>query len=436
MNDRPINFYFLSSGFCGTRFYHHALRLATNAEVWHQPGHEEISEVTDLMEARFAADPTGFLRTELAEFPGVRRRIDKRLALPWIYGDTLNWMRGLGTMLYRYAGPERLRLVALVRHPVATGRSMLAHFRGDSPATDSDVALAEELARRWVRQYAMIAYQFENIDDPAICRTIRLEDVSLDQVRSLYAFLGLEGLDEAAITGLLDNRIKEVRHSHLDESPVPASQEELRAFWRICAPLAATFGYAEDDRLYATAPSRPPQPPQPAGTITPSPPHPPTTRPPLVKLFEQQAVGLIVRASSGIHYVNQAGGPICFWLSTEGAFVPLDHAGEQTLGQSLFEHFHRSRDKTFMRDVRPQDADFIDGALAAHGLGFIKVNQSGMGKEWNLFDWESWNWADLCASPWEAWVPVRVAAPPYDTLAGVLSGIEVADAVLVWENSN
>ncbi|MCO5211926.1 MAG: sulfotransferase [Caldilinea sp.] len=444
MNDGPINFYFLSSGFCGTRFYHHALRLARNAEVWHQPGHEEISEVTDLMEQRFAAGREGFLRTELAEFPGVRRRMDKRLALPWIYGDTLNWMRGLGLMLYRYAGAERLRLVALVRHPVATVRSMLAHFRTDAPVAFSDVALAEELARRWVRQYAMIAYQFETIDNPAVCTMIRLEDVSLAQMRDLYHFLGLEGFDAAAIGALLENRHKEVRHSHLDESAIVASQEELRAAWRICAPLAAVYGYAEDERLYATAPSRPLPPPRPANSHTPSSPHPvilsssdpPTTRPPLVKLFEQQAVGLIVRCPSGIHYINQAGGPICFWLSAEGAFIPLEGAGDDTLRRNLFEHFHRSREKTFMRDLRPQDADFIDAALAEHGLGFITVYRAGMGKTWDLFAWQTWDWDDLCASPWEAWVPVRVAAPPYDKLAGVLSGIDVADAILVWENSN
>lgn len=115
MSDRPLRFYFFSSGFCGTRFYYHALRLATSAEVWHQPGHEEISALTSLMEQRFVANPGHFLRTVLAEFPGIWRRIDKRLALPWHYGDTRNWMRRLGHMLYRYIGPERLRLIALVR---------------------------------------------------------------------------------------------------------------------------------------------------------------------------------------------------------------------------------------------------------------------------------------------------------------------------------
>ncbi len=433
MNRTHINFYFLSSGFCGTRFYHHALRLATNAEVWHQPGHEEISEVTDLMEQRFAADRESFLRTDLAEFPGVRRRIDKRLALPWIYGDTLNWMRGLGLMLYRYVGPERLRLVALVRHPVATVRSMLAHFRTDVQTAFSDVALAEELAQRWVRQYAMIRTQFENIDNPVVCTTIRLEDVGLAQIRALYHFIGLDGFDAVAVGALLENRRKEVRHSHLDESPVPASQEELRAFWRICAPLAEAYGYTEDEHFYENAPSRPER----RSTLAMRPDEETTAmQPPLVKLFEQRGAGLIIRSPSGLHYINQAGGPICFWLRAEGAFIPLEECADGTLGRRLFDHFHRSRDKRFMRSVRHDDADVIDAVLAEHGLEFVTVRRSGIGKEWDLFAWQTWAWDDLCASPWEAWVPVRVTAPPYDRLAGILSGIDTADAILVWENSN
>ena len=84
------------------------------------------------MEQRFDENRDAFLQSEIVEFPYFKRRIDKRLALPWIYGDMLNWMRGLGYMLYRYIGPERLRLVELIRHPVATCRSMLAHYRDSS----------------------------------------------------------------------------------------------------------------------------------------------------------------------------------------------------------------------------------------------------------------------------------------------------------------
>lgn len=195
MSKQPINFYFLSTGFCSTRFHHHVLRLATNAEVWHQPGHEDIAEIVELLEERFTEDPEGFLRTTIAEFPRFRRRIDKRLSLPWVYGDTLNWMRALAYILYQYIGQKRLRLVQLVRHPVATCRSMLADGRQSLDEEVSDIALAEETAKRRVRQYACIRHQFQAINDETVCRTIRLEDTSLKHLlfKHLHALHDLHG---------------------------------------------------------------------------------------------------------------------------------------------------------------------------------------------------------------------------------------------------
>lgn len=431
MSSNHANFYFLSSGFCGTRFHYHALRLATNAEVWHQPGHEEISEITNLVEKLFGADPVGSLQFALEQFPRVRRRIDKRLSLPWIYGDTLNWMRGMGYMLYRYIGPERLRLVQLIRHPTATCRSILAHVRGPSPTDSSDVNLAEQIARRWVRQYAHIRYQFEAIADPGLCKTIKLEDNGLAQLRDLYSFLGLEGFDEPAIDRLLEEQRKEVRHSHLPEASVLASKEELLAIWRVCRPLAEQYGYREDETLYDEAPSRPvrhvsSEAMEDDGTRTPQ---------PWVKLLDFRGLGLIIRSPSGIRYINQAGGPICFWLHAEGAFIPLVEAGEGTAGQRLFDHFHLRRDKTFMSQVNQTDADFIDGLLAEQGLGFITVNRARIGEEWDLFAWETWG-DDIASAPWEAWVPVRVRPTAYDRLSGTVSGVDAEEAILVWENSN
>jgi hypothetical protein len=430
MSAHPLNFYFLSSGFCGTRFHHHVLRLATNAEVWHQPGHEEISEITDLLEQRFEQDPNRFLRTEIAEFPHLKRRIDKRLALPWIYGDTLNWMRGLGYMLYNYIGPERLRLVELVRHPMATCRSMMAYSRATSATNSSDVALAEEMARRWVRQYSLIHYQFAAIDDPQICKRIRLEDSGIEQLRELYDFLNLEGFDEAAVSVLLGSRSREVRHSHLNESPVPASKEELQAIWRVCGPLAEQYGYVEEQRFYDSTPSRPVGRTASVEQVKAS-----ESLSAGAKLLDFRGLGLIIRCPSGIQYINQAGGPICFWLHAEGAFVPLAQAGAGSAGQKLFDRFHRRREKQFMSQIGPEDADFIDGLLAELGMGFITVNRSRIGEEWDLFSWETWG-EDMVWAPWEAWVPVRVAPTPYSRLSGVLSEIDTTEAILVWENSN
>lgn len=425
-----VNFYFLSTGFCGTRFYHHALKQATNAEVWHQPGHEDIAEIVHLMEDRFDADPESFMRTAITEFPQLKRRIDKRLSLPWVYGDTLNWMRAMGVMLYEYIGPDRLRLVQLVRHPVATCRSMLGDARKSSQEESSDIGLAKKVATQWARQYSYIRRQFQEIDDARVMRTIRLEDIGLEQLRELYDFLSLDGFDEAAILDLLANTTKEVRHYHRRDAAVPASREELRAVWEVCAPVATEYGYAEDEQFYTEAPSRPPRQTSPARVTDYI-----AERPASVKLLDYRGLGLIVKCPSGIHYVNIAGGPIAFWAQTEGAFIPLAEGGDGTPGQRLVNHFLLHRDKEFMRGIRAADADFIDSVLAEARMDFIKVNRSRIGEQWDEFQWETWSRADLFGAPWEAWVPVSIRAVPYSRISGVLSGCD-AEGLLVWENSN
>lgn len=430
MSSGHVNFYFLSTGYCGTRFHHHVLRLATNAEVWHQPGHEDIAEIVDLLESRFEVDPDSLLRAHIDDFPRLKRRIDKRLALPWIYGDTLNWMRALGYMLYRYVGAERLRLVELVRHPMAACRSMLAAHRGTPSPETSDIALAEEMASRWVRQYSLIRHQLQAIDDPSVCRTIRLEDNSLEQLSDLYGFLGLDGFDPAGVADLMENTATEVRHSHLGDAEIPASREELQAVWSVCAPLAAEYGYTEDVELCGRAPSRPIQTASAARAEDAPPP-----RPPSVKLFDYRGLGLIVRCPSGIHYVNQAGGGICFWRQAEGAFVPLVEGGPGSPGQRLLQHFNCRRDKEFVGRLRADDADFIEAVLAESGMDFISVNRSRIGETWDLSSWETWGSHDLSGAPWEAWVPVRIQPSPYIKVSGVLSGVS-GEGILVWENSN
>lgn len=86
--------------------------------------------------------------------------------------------------------------------------------------------------------------------------------------------------------------------------------------------------------------------------------------------------------------------------------------------------------------MRGADADAIDALLAQHGLGCVTVHRAGLGKVWDPFAWQGWDREELCASPWEAWVPVRIMAPTAVPWAGIVSGIGAADAILVWENSN
>lgn len=436
MSDLPINFYFLSTGYSGTRFYHHVLRHASNAEVWHQPGHEDIADIVHLMEERFINDPSHCLNADLTDFPAVQRRIDKRLSLPWVYGDTLNWMRGLAYMLHKYIGPDRLRLVQLIRHPLATCRSIMSMSERSVTEQWSDISLAEETARHWVRQYSWIQYQFDAINNDAECRTVRLEDTSLELIKSLYDFLGLDGFDEGSIGRLLTNKTQDVKHFHNRQAQIPASKEELSIIWDICGDLASRYGYVEDEAFYADAPSRPPL--KLADAPTPTSVQITNVQPTSVKLFGHKGLGLIIKCPSKLQYINQSGGPICFWLHAEGAFVPLAEGGVGTPGHRLFEYFHLSSDKTFMRSVESADADFIDSVLMESGFDYIKVNRSRIGKakDFQAESWETWNGEELTATPWEAWVPVRIQNTLYDRLHGVLSGYESDEAILIWENSN
>ena len=436
MNDLPINFYFLSTGYSGTRFYHHVLRLASNAEVWHQPGHEDIVDIVHLMEEQFINDPSGCLNTDLTEFPAVQRRIDKRLSLPWVYGDTLNWMRGLAYMLHKYIGPDRLRLIQLIRHPLATCRSIMAESERSVGEQWSDIALAEETARHWVRQYSWIQHQFDVINNDTECRTVRLEDTNLELIESLYRFLGLDGFDKGAAGAVLANKTQDVKHFHARHAQIPASKEELAAVWNICAELASKYGYVEDEAFYADAPSRPPY--EKANDSTPASMNIDDNRLASVKLLDHRGLGLIIECPSGIQYINQSGGPICFWLHAEGAFVPLAEGGGGTPGNRLFDYFHLRKDKAYMSSVESADADFIDSVLQDSGLGYIKVNRARIGKakDFQVAAWETWSDEELRATPWEAWVPVKIQRTSYDRLSGVLSGCESDEAILVWENSN
>ena len=89
----------------------------------------------------------------------------------------------------------------------------------------------------------MIKYQFQLIDDPDVCKTIRLEDMSLDSTRELFDFLQLDGFDAQEITGLMNDTSPDVRHSHAKPGCCYVTDDELKDIVRICAPLAAEFGY-------------------------------------------------------------------------------------------------------------------------------------------------------------------------------------------------
>jgi len=256
--ERKLNFYFLSTGRVGTRFFSRALDTATNARVLHQPGPQLKETVVRDVVSTYVNNPARFAGLSVHDYPRLEEKILKQMTLPFdVYGDTLNHMFPFGLMLYKYFGPERLRLIHLIRHPVTCGRSTLMVERDDVPDGGRFEELrppeflvgntsAEKTASIWNGVNGMIRKQFELIDDSRVCKVIRLEDVSLDMVEDLFQFLGLEGFDEEKISGLMGNKSHSVRHSHVDllsSEKKDATVDELRTIHRLCTPLAEQYGY-------------------------------------------------------------------------------------------------------------------------------------------------------------------------------------------------
>ena len=251
--DRELNFYFLSTGHCGTKFYAQVLATATNAVVYHEPP-PGLPDVMRAVVARYVADRNEFDKLRISDFRKLEDKLLWQAMIPSaVYGDTLNNMFAYGYMYYKYFGREKLRLVHLIRNPIACGRSILKVERengGSNFVSRSEQLLdgntsAEKTGHLWNHINNIIQYQFELINDPEICKVIRLEDLSVDTIRELFDFLRLEGFDESKIRTLLEDDSPETRHSHmaLRTELKDATQEELDTIARITQSVAARYGY-------------------------------------------------------------------------------------------------------------------------------------------------------------------------------------------------
>lgn len=254
---REINFYFLSTGRVGTRFFSKVLGTATNATVLHQPSPSLKETVVRDVVRTFHLDPDAFWRLRIEDFLALEEKVLRQMTYGTaVYGDTLNHMFPFGHMLYRHFGRDRVRLVHLIRNPVDCGRSTLKAERDDTgrgrftelrpPEFLTGASPAEKAAGIWNGVNGMIREQFERIDDPSACRVIRLEDISLKLVEELFDFLHLDGFDAKRIETLMNDRSHDVRHSHLsvNRARPDATPEELELIERLCAPLAANYGYS------------------------------------------------------------------------------------------------------------------------------------------------------------------------------------------------
>ncbi len=255
---RKINFYFLSTGRCGSRLLARVFDLADNAIVFHEPTPhllKEAFEVSNLYKNQYSL----FLNLNIAQFPKLLKKVEESLSFKFeIYGDTLNTMYPFGLMLYHYLGPERLRLVHLIRNPVDCCSSILGMERkwqgvGFSKSRAGSLAYgytdAEKAANTWIHTNQMIKDQFSEINNDFVCRTFRIEDCTTDSILSFCDFLQLKGINRGQIEKLLSDTTYDIRHSHqarLNQAMENALLEgEGNFIYDKTKKAAKAFGYPE-----------------------------------------------------------------------------------------------------------------------------------------------------------------------------------------------
>lgn len=135
-----------------------------------------------------------------------------------------------------------------------------------------------------------------------------------------------------------------------------------------------------------------------------------------VALHSFPDLGLIVKATTGVIYSNQAGGLACLHSEVEGFFVPL---------RTCF----GMRELHALREICPSDIDAdegideetaarLDWILERQGLKCLRVDRTKL--------------AESC----EAWIHVRISGELGDKVPLEGARAETLEAVLMWPNSD
>jgi hypothetical protein len=139
-----------------------------------------------------------------------------------------------------------------------------------------------------------------------------------------------------------------------------------------------------------------------------------------IRLYNIDAICLIVECDSGVIYQNQVGGLVCFQAEQEGVLAPLDVSPEIT--QLVEDHkFAQGR-----QGIDMEAADLLDGIFRSNrALSFLSVDRTRLEESW------------------EAWVYVRIGDvprtpdfEPESTYFGPIYGFPPGRGVVTWPNSD
>ena len=233
---RALDFYFLSTGRCGTRYIARVLDLASNAIVYHEPNpsaYEDCRRKTD----EYFRNPESIKNTDYSRYPMLRRKMRINASIQTkIYGETAN-LNYPFAVIFHSAIPNRVKLLHLIRNPVDCCRSII-RVESDEYGYGFARHRAKSLLERkgdldraisvYTKITEMIRVQFECIDDPSVCKVVRVEDTSVELFKELYDFLELEGFDADKVNRLINDKSDPVRHSHMarmDKRGIPDIDE-------------------------------------------------------------------------------------------------------------------------------------------------------------------------------------------------------------------
>jgi len=143
-----------------------------------------------------------------------------------------------------------------------------------------------------------------------------------------------------------------------------------------------------------------------------------TTGKPLIRLWELNSLGVIVKCESGVVFTNQVCGYANYHLEMEGVFVPLQDETVD-LQTMLYEYFTGPKWGGYCYyGIDEETADFLDNAFPrSTSTSILKVNR------------------DLLDKSGEAWVHVFIDQPHHDRYP-LIDGFPGNEGIATWGNSD
>lgn len=253
--ERKLDVYWLSTGRCGTHFLYNLLSQASNIHAIHDRGiaKREVDRAARI----WREDPQRFWSLRLEEFPAMLYKLRENSKFPVeVFTELIHITFPFGYMMYdyyhrAYAGRRRLKLIHLVREPIACCRSSLKvervkDYSRQPTAIIEGESATEKAASMWILTNRLCKGIVDRIDNPQVAIQLRIEDLDVDKALELCEFMELQGINRTTITSVLENRSQAARFSHVrrwEGRTPPVTDKELEIVSELTRADASIYGY-------------------------------------------------------------------------------------------------------------------------------------------------------------------------------------------------